>query len=93
MRTRVNKPSLATVLVLVLTATLLMTASPTAEALTLETTAKTVLTGNPINSNVSVGVKSGDWMEYNVIYIGAAAPPEDYQHGLDSISQRFKGQA
>ena len=78
MRTRVNKPSLATVLVLVLTATLLMTASPTAEALTLDTTAKTVLTGNPINSNVSVGVKQGDWMEYNVTYIGAAAPPEDY---------------
>ena len=78
MRTRVNKPFISTILVLVLTATLLMTASPTAEALTLDTPAKTVLTGNPINSNVSVGVKQGDWMEYNVTYIGAAAPPEDY---------------
>lgn len=78
MKTHINKTFLATILVLVLTATLLMTASPTAEALTLDTTAKTVLTGNPINSNVSVGVKQGDWMEYNVTYIGAAAPPEDY---------------
>jgi hypothetical protein len=52
--------------------------SPTAEALTLDTTAKTVLTGSTINSNVTVGVKAGDWMEYNVTYVGAADPPEDY---------------
>lgn len=78
MRTRVNKPSLATVLVLVLTATLLVTASPTAEALTLDDVASVVLTGFPINSNVTVGVKSGDWMEYNVTYVGAADPPENY---------------
>jgi len=78
MRTRVNKPSLATVLVLVLTVTLLMTASPIAEALTLDTTAAVVFTAEPTNSDVSVGVKPGDWMEYNVTYIGAAAPPEDY---------------
>lgn len=78
MRTRINKPFLATILVLVLTATLLMMASPIAEAINVDTTATVVFTANPINSNVSVGVKSGDWMEYNVTYIGAAAPPEDY---------------
>ncbi|MCZ2808898.1 MAG: hypothetical protein O2V44_06060 [Candidatus Bathyarchaeota archaeon] len=78
MRTRVNKPSLATVLVLVLTATLLMMASPTAEASTLDTVDSVVLTGVPINSNVTVGVKPGDWMEYNVTYVGAADPPENY---------------
>jgi hypothetical protein len=78
MRTRVNKPSLATVLVLVLTVTLLVAASPTAEALTLDTTAKTVLTGSTINANVTVGVKAGNWMEYNVTYVGAADPPQEY---------------
>ena len=78
MRTRVNKPFIATILVLVLIATLLMMASPIAEALNVDTTAAVVFTTEPTDSDVSVGVKQGDWMEYNVTYIGAAAPPEDY---------------
>lgn len=78
MRALVNKPSLATVLVLVLTITSLMMAVSTSEALNLDDINKAVLTGNPINSNVTVGVKAGDWMEYKVTYIGAADPPEEY---------------
>ncbi len=77
-RTRVTKPSLAAVLVLVLTATSIMVASPAVEALTLDTTAKVALTGSTINSNVTVGVKSGNWMEYNVTYGGDGDPPESY---------------
>jgi len=76
MRTRVNKPFLATVLVLVLTATLLMMASPIAEALNVDTTATVVFTADPTYPDVSVGVKQGDWMEYNVTYIGGDGPEE-----------------
>lgn len=76
MRTRVNKPFIATILVLVLTATLLMMASPIAEALNVDTTAAVVFTAEPTDSDVSVGVKQGDWMEYNVTYIGGDGPEE-----------------
>ena len=78
MRTLVSKSSLAAVLVLVLSTTLLMAASPAVEALTLETTDKVALTGSTINANVTVGVKAGDLMEYNVTYGGAGDPPESY---------------
>lgn len=78
MRTLVSKPSLAAVLVLVLTTTLPMAASPAVEALTLDATDKLALTGSTINANVTVGVKAGDWMEYNATYGGAGNPPESY---------------
>lgn len=78
MRTQVTKPSLATVLVLILAVTSLMTVVSTAEAYTLDETATTVLTVNPINSNVTVGVKAGNWMEYTATYVGVADPPEEY---------------
>ncbi|MGD2067032.1 MAG: hypothetical protein PVI43_07700 [Candidatus Bathyarchaeota archaeon] len=78
MRTRVTKPSLAAVLVLVLATTALMLASPAVEALTLATTNRVVLTGSTVNSNVTVGVKAGNWMEYNVTYGGEGSPPESY---------------
>ena len=78
MRTQVTKPFLAIILVLVLTATSLMATVSTAEALNLDTPAATALTMNPINSNVTVGVKAGNWMEYTATYTGAADPPEGY---------------
>ena len=78
MKARVNKPSLATVLVLVLTATSLVAASPTIQAASLDAADLAVLTGVPINSNVTVGVKAGNWMEYEVTYVGAGDPPESY---------------
>ena len=78
MRTQVTKASLTAVLVLILTVASLMTVVSTAEAYTLDETAKTVLTGSTINSNVTVGVKAGNWMEYTATYVGAADPPDDY---------------
>jgi len=78
MRTHVTKPSLVAVLVLILTTTALMAASPTVEALTPDTAAKVALTGSTVNANVTVGVKAGDWMEYNVTYVGSGDPPEEY---------------
>ena len=78
MRTHVTKPSLVAVLVLILTTTSLMAASPTVEALTSDTAAKVALTGSTVNANVTVGVKAGDWMEYNVTYVGNGNPPEEY---------------
>jgi hypothetical protein len=78
MRNRVTKPSLAAVLVLVLATTSLMVASPAVEALTLDATDKVALTGSTVNANVTVGVKAGDWMEYNVTYGGVGSPPESY---------------
>jgi hypothetical protein len=82
MRTRVTKPCLVTILVLVLTATSLMTSVSTAEATSLDTADSTVLTGVPINSNVTVGVKAGDWMEYTATYVGATDPPQEYPKGF-----------
>ena len=78
MRTHVTKPSLVAVLVLILTTTALVTASPTVEALTPNTAAKVTLTGSTVNANVTIGVKAGDWMEYNVTYVGSGDPPEEY---------------
>ena len=78
MRIHVTKPSLVAVLVLILTTTSLMAASPTVEALTSDTAAKVALTGSTVNANVTVGVKAGDWMEYNVTYVGNGNPPEEY---------------
>lgn len=78
MRALVTKPSLAAVLVLVLSTTLLTAVSPMVEALTLDITDKVALTGSTVNANVTVGVKAGDWMEYNVTYRGAGNPPESY---------------
>jgi len=78
MRTHVSKPSLVAVLVLILTTTAIIAASPTVEALTLDTAAKVALTGSTVNANVTVGVKAGDWMEYNVSYVGSGDPPEEY---------------
>ncbi|PVX26342.1 MAG: hypothetical protein CW716_06235 [Candidatus Bathyarchaeum sp.] len=78
MRTRVTKPSLAAVLVLVLATTALISASPAVQALTLDTTNKVALTGSTVNANVTVGVKAGDWMEYNVTYMGASDPPQEF---------------
>jgi hypothetical protein len=82
MRSRVTKPCLVTILVLVLTATSIMTAVSTAEATSLDTADSAVLTGVPINSNVTVGVKSGDWMDYTATYVGADEPPEEYPEGF-----------
>jgi len=48
MRTRINKTFLATILVLVLTVTLLVMASPIAEALNVDTTATIIVTPDPI---------------------------------------------
>lgn len=82
MRTRVTKPSLVIILVLILTSTSLMTFMSTAEATSLDTADSMVLTGVPINSNVTVGVKTGDWMEYTATYVGATDPPEEYPKGF-----------
>ncbi len=78
MRTRVTTQSWTAVLALVLVTTSFMVASPTVQASTPDATGKVALTGSTINSNVTVGVKSGDWMEYKVTYGGDGDPPENY---------------
>lgn len=78
MKTHITKPSLVAVLFLILITTALMAASPTVEALTPDIAAKVALTGSTVNANVTVGVKAGDWMEYNVTYVGNGDPPEEY---------------
>ena len=78
MRTHITKPSLVAVLVLILTTTAIIAASPTVAALTPDTAAKVALKGSTVNANVTVGVKAGDWMEYNVSYVGSGDPPEEY---------------
>jgi hypothetical protein len=78
MRIHVTKSSLVAVLVLVLTTTAFMAASPTVAALTPDTAAKVALTGSTVNANVTVGVKAGDWMEYTVTYEGTDDTPEEY---------------
>ena len=78
MMTQVTKPSLASYLVLVLVTTSLMATSPVVVALTSDVIDKAVITGSTINANVTVGVKAGDWVEYNVTYGGDGDPPESY---------------
>ncbi len=78
MRTHTTKPSLIAILVLILATTALIAASPTVVALTPDTAAKVALTGSTVNANVTVGVKAGDLMEYNVTYVGSGDPPEEY---------------
>ena len=78
MRIRVTTQPWTAFLVLFLVTTSFMVASPTVQALTPDATGKVTLTGSTINSNVTVGVKSGDWMEYKVTYGGDGDPPESY---------------
>ncbi|MBN1785271.1 MAG: hypothetical protein JW815_05995 [Candidatus Bathyarchaeota archaeon] len=78
MKTHVTNTSLVAFLVLILTTTALVDASPTVVELTPDTAAKVALTGSTVNANVTVGVKAGDWMEYNVTYVGSGDPPEEY---------------